>query len=147
MFYLNLELPDVDTERKILDLVLNENRQLARNQDTDGNSGSSPGDVVLMDKKDLLLLRERATAIHLSAAVREYIIRLVDATRNNDIPDTRQHIRNAASPRGSIALATAAQALAMLEGREHVLPEDVQRLAADTPVSYTHLTLPTTPYV
>ena len=66
MFYLNLELPDVDTERKILDLVLHENRQLARNQDTDGNSGSSPGDVVLMDKKDLLLLRERATAIHLS---------------------------------------------------------------------------------
>ncbi len=61
--------------------------------------------------------------IHASAALRRYVVDLVSATR------THQHLRLGASPRAALQLLRAARAHAALEGRNHVLPEDVQTLA------------------
>jgi MoxR-like ATPase len=70
---------------------------------------------------------QRARArVHVSASVREYIVTLTTATRNEF------GVRLGASPRASLALQRAAQAAALLAGREFVLPDDVKRLA--TPV-------------
>jgi MoxR-like ATPase len=55
--------------------------------------------------------------------VAEYIVRLVTATREH--PD----VYLGASPRGSIGLYRASQALAALEGRDYVIPDDVKQLA------------------
>ena len=71
-------------------------------------------------------LREMQAAvreIYVDASVAEYIVRLVNATRNH--PD----IYLGASPRGSIALYRAGQARAALLGRDYVIPDDVKTLA------------------
>ncbi|XVX22083.1 AAA family ATPase [Actinomycetota bacterium] len=62
--------------------------------------------------------------VHASDAVRQYVVDVVSATRTS--PD----LRLGASPRGTIHLLRAARARAALEGRDHVLPDDVQAVAA-----------------
>ena len=71
-------------------------------------------------------LREMQAAvreIYVDPTVSDYIVRLVNGTRNH--PD----IYLGASPRGSIALYRAGQALAGLLGRDYVIPDDVKALA------------------
>jgi len=58
--------------------------------------------------------------------LQEYIVSLVDATRSH--PD----LALGASPRGSLALFKAAQALAAIQGRDHVRPDDVKYLVQVT---------------
>jgi MoxR-like ATPase len=71
---------------------------------------------------EVLQLQARVRTIHVDRAVAEYMVRLVDATRNDP------RLRMGISPRGSLALYRAAQARACVEGRSHVLPEDVRAL-------------------
>jgi MoxR-like ATPase len=61
--------------------------------------------------------------VHVDDTVRDYIVRLVNATR------TQPDLLLGASPRGSLALYKASQAWAVLHGRDYVLPDDVKRLA------------------
>jgi MoxR-like ATPase len=61
--------------------------------------------------------------IHISIPVREYIIDIVRATRENI------SLRYGASPRGTLALMRTGQALAALRGRDYVLPDDIKYLA------------------
>ncbi len=61
--------------------------------------------------------------IHVESSVSDYIVRLVNGTRNH--PD----VYLGASPRGSIALYRASQAMAGLLGRDYVIPDDVKILA------------------
>ena len=61
--------------------------------------------------------------VHVDDTVRDYIVRLVNATR------TQPDLLLGASPRGSLALYKASQAWAILHGRDYVLPDDVKRLA------------------
>ena len=71
-------------------------------------------------------LREMQSAIrevHVESSISDYIVRLVNGTRNH--PD----VYLGASPRGSIALYRASQALAGLVGRDYVIPDDVKLLA------------------
>jgi MoxR-like ATPase len=69
---------------------------------------------------ELQILRK---SIHLSYPMRAYITDIVGATRKNDA------LRFGASPRGSLGLMRAGQALAALRGREYVLPDDIKTLA------------------
>ncbi len=61
--------------------------------------------------------------IHVSEAVRQYAVDLVNATRESP------ELRLGASPRATLQLIRTARAIAALEGRDHVLPDDVQALA------------------
>ncbi len=65
-------------------------------------------------------------SVHVSEPVRSYIAELTQATRRH------AKLRFGASPRGSLGLFRAAQALALLRGRDFVLPDDIKELA--TPV-------------
>lgn len=73
--------------------------------------------------EEIVEMSERIADIYCSDAVREYIINIVDATRNTDF------IKLGASPRGSIALYRMAKAFAFVRGRSFVLPDDVKELA------------------
>jgi MoxR-like ATPase len=64
--------------------------------------------------------------LHVSDAVRRYVVALVEATRRSS------ELRLGASPRAGLQLLRAARATAALSGRDHVLPDDVQAMA--TPV-------------
>jgi MoxR-like ATPase len=71
---------------------------------------------------EVLALQQRVKEIHVSADVRQYILQVVRATREHEAVDL------GVSPRGSLALFKASQALAALRGRAYVIPSDVQHL-------------------
>lgn len=75
------------------------------------------------DGGQIVPLAEQIWDIHVDDTVRDYIVRLVQATRRH--PD----LMLGASPRGSLALFKTSQALAALRGRAFVLPDDVKLLA------------------
>ncbi|HEX4744917.1 MAG TPA: MoxR family ATPase [Candidatus Limnocylindria bacterium] len=84
----------------------------------------SLGQVLSAD--ELIEAQHYVKEIHLAPAVKSYLVSVVTATRSH--PD----VYLGASPRGSLALARAAQAYAALNGRDYVLPDDVKALAAPT---------------
>ncbi|MGI9499880.1 MAG: AAA family ATPase [Geminicoccaceae bacterium] len=122
-----VDYPDSETERMILDLVQAENR---------GGAGHLPplDSISKIDTGALLAARRAVLDVHLSDPVKDYIVRLVGASRGHgaDMDDLTGQIAHAVSPRGTLALARLSQARAWLHDRDHVLPEDVQVLAVDT---------------
>ena len=76
-----------------------------------------------VDAKDVIVLQDAVQQIYVDNLVKQYIVNLSDATRKHET------IHLGASPRGSLGLFRAAQARALLEGRDYVLPDDVKRLA------------------
>jgi MoxR-like ATPase len=72
---------------------------------------------------DILELQNYVKQIHVDESIDNYIVNIVKSTRNH--PD----LQLGASPRGSLALFRAAQAWAVICGREYVLPDDVKELA------------------
>ena len=80
----------------------------------------------VVDGSQLLKLQQQVWEVHVDDTLQDYIIRLVSATRSH--PD----LALGASPRASLALFKAAQALASLRGRDHVIPDDIKYLAPAT---------------
>ena len=70
----------------------------------------------------LIQLQKQVWDIYLDESLQDYIVKLVNATR------THRDLTLGASPRASLALYKAAQALAAVHGRDHVLPDDIQQL-------------------
>ena len=80
--------------------------------------------VVSVD--DLIAAQDAVKTIHVAPGIREYIVSLVEATRQHE------DVFLGASPRGSIALFNAVRAWAGIRGREFVIPDDVKALAEPT---------------
>ena len=70
----------------------------------------------------LLDLKKQVKSQHISEALVEYVLRLVEASRNH--PQLNYGI----SPRGALALVSVSKAWAFIHGRNYVIPEDVQAL-------------------
>ena len=79
--------------------------------------------VPVLDRAALLGLREAARQVHVSAELTDHVVAIVAATRE------RPDIELGASPRASVALFRAAQANALLDGRDFVLPDDIRSIA------------------
>ncbi len=80
---------------------------------------------------DVHLLQDVASRIYVDPAIRNYIVAIAYVTRNPApyIGEERaRFIKYGASPRASIAFLQASRALALLNGRSHVLPEDIRAL-------------------
>jgi MoxR-like ATPase len=91
----------------------------------DTHSEASPLDrlVPVADAAEVRALAHAARGVHLSEPVRRYAVNLVAATR------THPGLRLGASPRATLHLVRACRAYAALEGRDYVIPDDVQTLA------------------
>ena len=79
-------------------------------------------------------LQQAADAVYADPALLEYAVRLVTATRDPaavGLPDLARYITYGASPRASINLILTARALALIRGRDYVLPQDVRDMALD----------------
>src|SRR3954447_5319570 len=101
--------PDHDAEIEIL---------------SDGTRGHSTAALKpVMDTDDMLQMIKVAGEVHLSRAVLGYVVTVTAATR------TLPEVRLGVSPRGSLALAQAAQAHAATRGRPFVTPDDVKTMA------------------
>jgi MoxR-like ATPase len=77
----------------------------------------------VLDRTALLGLREAARRIHVSNELTDHVVAIVAATRE------RPDLELGASPRASVALFRAAQAGALLDGRDFVLPDDIRSIA------------------
>jgi len=76
----------------------------------------------VMNRDEVIGLQQRVDAVRLDPAIREYIVAIAEASRAE--PELRVGI----SPRGSLALAQAARAMAVLDDRDYGVPEDVHDL-------------------
>jgi MoxR-like ATPase len=72
---------------------------------------------------EVIDLQEQVKRVRFDPTVAEYLIKLVEHTRNDP------RLRLGISPRGSLALYRTSQSRAKLQGRDHVLPEDVRAMA------------------
>ena len=77
----------------------------------------------VLDAAEVLVLQQAVGLVQVAKALREYVVDLLTATRES------RDVYLGASPRAGIALLRAAKALALLRGREFVVPQDVKDLA------------------
>jgi MoxR-like ATPase len=76
-----------------------------------------------LSREDILALKQQATEIRVSQEMKRYIVEIVNATRN------AEGVQLGASPRASITLMKIAQALALFDGYEFIIPEQIQEVA------------------
>ncbi len=83
------------------------------------------------DLEDVLTMQRYARTIYIDPAISRYLVELVHATRNTTkyLGRLAPFIEYGASPRASIAFTNAGRALAMIRGRNYVIPEDIKDLA------------------
>jgi MoxR-like ATPase len=84
----------------------------------------------VLSPERVLALQAAADEVYLHHAVAEYVVRLVLATRE-PAADIAGALEFGASPRATLGIAAAARGLALLRGREYVLPDDVRDVAGD----------------
>jgi MoxR-like ATPase len=83
---------------------------------------------------ELQRLQNTASRVFVHHAIVDYVVRVVVATRHpaeHGMPDVAQWVSYGASPRASLGLIAAGRALALLRGRDYVLPQDVLDIAGD----------------
>jgi MoxR-like ATPase len=78
----------------------------------------------VVSARQIVQCQQEVRSVHVDPKVQEYILQLVTGTRENE------HLVLGGSPRASIALFRASQALAAMRGRNFVLPDDVKAIAA-----------------
>ncbi|MCQ0987603.1 AAA family ATPase [Jiella marina] len=120
LMHVMIDLPDAASELAILDLVEKE------------GAGEMPATPEPISAETVMEARRKVAAIHLAPALKDYVVRLVMATRRHEAaPEVADKIEHAVSPRGTLALAAGARARAFLAGRDFAIPEDVAEIAPD----------------
>ena len=118
-------LPEAQRDRFMARLAIGYPAVSAQLRMLDRHSASSPLDelVPVADAAGVRGLARAVRGVHVSESVRRYAIDLATATRTH--PD----LRLGASPRATLQLVRACRAYAALDGRDYVIPDDVQALA------------------
>jgi MoxR-like ATPase len=114
-----LDYPTVEQELTVLDRI----------DDGTLSTGADPAAVV--DRLDVIALQELTSRVYVDAAVKRYVVQLVQATRTASTslgPEIGGYVETGSSPRGTIAFFRVAQALAVLDGRGYAVPDDVHEL-------------------
>ncbi|WP_198928412.1 MoxR family ATPase [Tersicoccus sp. Bi-70] len=130
------QLPEAQMDRFMLKDVLDyptpvEEAEMLRRIDA-GVYAPGRVDAPVLELHDVQALQATARQVYLDRTIGEYIVGLVYVTRNAARyidPQLARYIEFGASPRASIAFSQAARAVALLDRRDHVLPEDVKSLA------------------
>lgn len=108
MLRLHMGYPDLKDERQIL-------RDRASN---DPLAAVEP----VMSQADVLELQTLVSDVRVDDVLLDYLLQIVDQTRKNDM------LELGISPRGTLALFRSAQALALIEGRDYCIADDIKRL-------------------
>jgi MoxR-like ATPase len=106
---LRIGYPDTASEREIL-----------RNTDRGLPDAAAPG----LSGEMVIQFQDAVNRVIVEDSLIDYMLAIVDRTRSHE------SLALGVSPRGSQALFRAVQALALLEGRDYAIPDDVKRLAA-----------------
>jgi len=121
LMHVLVDYPSPETERTIL--------QLSR----DEAQGNQPANFEPISQQTLFDARNQVLEVHINEAVEEYLVQLILATRNSDSygGDLANWLDYGASPRATIALDRCARALAWLDNRDYVTPDDIRAVAHD----------------
>jgi MoxR-like ATPase len=121
LMHVLVDYPAPEAERAILAL----SRKEALNEPTTK--------IEPLTQKSLFNARKQVNKIHMSEAVEEYLVQLILATRNSIAysGELGQWLDYGASPRATIALDKCSRALAWMEGRDFVTPDDIRAVAHD----------------
>ncbi len=121
LLHVQVDYPAAGSERKILDLSREE-------QNLNFKSFEKPLTQLELDKA-----RKSVRAVHMSEQVEEYLVQIVLATRNSDKygGDLNNWLEYGASPRATIALDVCSKALAWLNNKDFVSPDDIRSVAHD----------------
>jgi MoxR-like ATPase len=115
---LSIGYPLISDERRIL-TALRREHPITRLEPVDFSPREDPQSGLAQ----LMRMQQRVWDVHVDDSLQDYLLRLVAATRLH--PD----LLLGGSPRASLALFKASQALAALRGRDHVIPDDIKYLA------------------
>lgn len=121
LMHIMVDYPAPETERMILNL----SRQEALKAEQTG--------VEALTQETLFEARKQVLAVHMAEPVEEYPVQLILATRNTSAygGDLALWLDFGASPRATIALDRCSRALAWMEGRDFVTPDDIRAVAQD----------------
>jgi len=127
-------LPEAQRDRFLLKVDVpypagNEEFEILRRMSVD-----PPTSQPVLNPQMILQLQRQAEEVFVHNLVAEYIVRLVLATRTPaefNLPDLASVIQIGCSPRATLGLVASARALALIHGRDYVLPTDVQSVAKD----------------
>jgi MoxR-like ATPase len=118
LFKINVDYPSPEEEREIIYRM--------------GVTPPEPKQV--LETGDLLRLQDVAANNFVHHALVDYVVRVVTATRRPEqfgMPDVKSWIAFGASPRASLGIIAAARALALVRGRDYVVPQDVIEVIPD----------------
>jgi MoxR-like ATPase len=121
LMHVVIDYPSADAEREILHLARSDYRQGIPNVD------------IRLTQEQVMAARQAVSDIYMAEPVEQYLLALILATRDAAAldPELARWTAFGASPRGTIALDRCARALAWLDGRDYVTPDDVQTMAYD----------------
>ncbi len=120
LMHVLVDYPNPETERTIL--------KLSRDEVVGEQQMSE-----IVTQQDLFAARQQVLEVHMADAVEEYLVQLVLATRNSHTygGDLAEWLDYGASPRATIALDRCSRAVAWLNQRDFVTPDDVRNVAHD----------------
>lgn len=121
LMHTNIDYPDAEAEKTILQLVRKENQ---------GEQQAMPTPIT---QEQLFACRQEVLAIHMDEKLEQYLIQLIIATRKPDFYDEElaRWIEFGASPRATIALDRCARAHAWLSDKDFVSPDDIHAVVHD----------------
>jgi len=97
----------------------------------DSGQMTAQASVAPITLDDVRTLQEARRRVFVHETLKAYIVDIVNTTRGagpNPLPGWNKHVRVGASPRGGIALMQIAQAIALMAGRNHVMPDDIKEM-------------------
>ncbi|MDE3067256.1 MAG: MoxR family ATPase [Verrucomicrobiota bacterium] len=128
-------LPEAQVDRFMFKVVLDYPNEREERMILDRMAFTSPESAVqpVVSLEDILQARQLVDRIHVDDQIRDYIVKIVLATRRPQEfkLDLKHFIQFGASPRATINLTLAAKAWALLQGRDYVIPEDVKGVGPD----------------
>jgi len=129
-------LPEAQVDRFMFKVIINypdkkeEQKILSRMANFKNKENINP----VININEILTARKFLDKIHLSENIENYIIDIIDATRNPEnygLNALKQLVMLGSSPRGSIFLAKSAKSKAFLEKRDYVIPDDIRSIFKD----------------
>jgi MoxR-like ATPase len=121
LMHVSVDYPSPDSEKTILAL----SRQEAQ--------GEQALNFTPITQEDLFTARKDVLAVHMDEAVEEYLVQIILATRDIEAygGDLAKWLDYGASPRATIALDRCSRAIAWLDNRDYVTPDDIRAIAHD----------------
>ena len=118
------DLPEAQMDRFLMKITLSYPERNEELMMLDMHKGKKTVTVnPVFTRKEIMMLREEAAEIRINDAVKEYIIDIVQMTRDH------KHTALGVSPRGTLGLMRAAMGVALISERDYVTPEDIKYAA------------------